>query len=616
MSNYKAVINGFFLSVVFILLYHFQIASLAVVDLQVETDSRTLFKIYYKQSGGNWSEKNVSKILIKPGKTHYAFRLTDISKVAQLRIDTSEKPATVTVKSVQIHQSGYEPLRIESKEHFEKLRPENGIAEFTYSDTGFTVKPATRDPQVIFDLPQLATESRLPGAPVRIAAIIVVSFLLAFWLPTVFVEYRLITSLALVVLTLIAVMAGISLYNLHPDEAVHVQAAEYYQHHNLPPQVGDPEILHTYSIYGVSRLHSGEIAYLVAGKFAWLLQPFHLPSYLSLRLFNVTLFAVIFFLTVKNSTYRILLIPLLLSPQIWYLFSYFNSEAFALFIVFLMSYQMVEQQSALNRLLDGKGSPFAIFAIFGLGILLGLLLLSKMNFYFYGVFLFFYFVWRLLFKKTTLTKNNVFCILSVMIIGCSIYGGMRITDSYVNDFSKSEKYIEVREKYAEKMYKPSTPLDKKYAYLQMKDRGVSLRKIIDQNRWGEKSFRSSFGEYGHMTVAASYGYYDCVRYIVLLLVLAVCAAIIKNGGWEGGSLLAITLLCSFTLMAMALNKAWTVDFQPQGRYFLPIIGMLSVLSFQMRRHLANLPCLLLFCAMYSLSLYSFIFVALAGISRL
>lgn len=616
MSNYKAVINGFFLSVVFILLYHFQIASLAVVDLQVETDSRTLFKIYYKQSGGNWSEKNVSKILIKPGKTHYAFRLTDISKVAQLRIDTSEKPATVTVKSVQIHQSGYEPLRIESKEHFEKLRPENGIAEFTYSDTGFTVKPATRDPQVIFDLPQLATESRLPGAPVRIAAIIVVSFLLAFWLPTVFVEYRLITSLALVVLTLIAVMAGISLYNQHPDEAVHVQAAEYYQRHNLPPQVGDPEILHTYSIYGFSRLHSGEIAYLVAGKFAWLLQPFHLPSYLSLRLFNVTLFAVIFFLTVKNSTYRILLIPLLLSPQIWYLFSYFNSEAFALFIVFLMSYQMVEQQSALNRLLDGKGSPFAIFAIFGLGILLGLLLLSKMNFYFYGVFLFFYFVWRLLFKKTTLTKNNVFCILSVMIIGCSIYGGMRITDSYVNDFSKSEKYIEVREKYAEKMYKPSTPLDKKYAYLQMKDRGVSLRKIIDQNRWGEKSFRSSFGEYGHMTVAASYGYYDCVRYIGLLLVLAVCAAIIKNGGWEGGSLLAITLLCSFTLMAMALNKAWTVDFQPQGRYFLPIIGMLSVLSFQMRRHLANLPCLLLFCAMYSLSLYSFIFVALAGISRL
>jgi hypothetical protein len=215
-----------------------------------------------------------------------------------------------------------------------------------------------------------------------------------------------------------------------------------------------------------------------------------------------------------------------LSPQVWYIFSYFNSEAFALFIILLISYQMVVRQSAWNRLLDPDSTSVPVLAILVLGFLLGLFLLLKLNFYLYGVFLFFYFVWRLVFKKTILARKNVYCIFTVALIGFSIFGVVRLTDSYINDFSKKEKYIEVREKYAHKMYKPSTPLDKKYAYLQMRDRGVSLAKILDPGRWGEKSFRSSFGEYGHMTVAASLSYYNCVRYIGLLLVLAICVAII------------------------------------------------------------------------------------------
>lgn len=42
-------------------------------------------------------------------------------------------------------------------------------------------------------------------------------------------------------------------------------------------------------------------------------------------------------------------------------------------------------------------------------------------------------------------------------------------------------------------------------------------------------------------------------------------------------------------------------------------GMLYVLTYHMRRSLANMPTLLLAGVMYALSLYSFVFVALAGL---
>jgi hypothetical protein len=167
--------------------------------------------------------------------------------------------------------------------------------------------------------------------------------------------------------------------------------------------------------------------------------------------------------------------------------------------------------------------------------------------------------------------------------------------------------------YAEKMFKPSTPLDKKFAYLQMKDRGVSLRTVLQHHRWGEKSFRSSFGEYGYMTVAGSYQYYDTVRYAGLALLIVGAALIIIRGGWEGMTLLGISLGCGLLLMGMALYHSWSGDFQAQGRYFLPIVGMLSVLTYHMRRSLAAMPTLLLAGLMYTLSLYSFVFVALAGL---
>lgn len=616
MSKRNVILTTCFLSAIFLITYYFLVINMAVVELTVSTNDSTTFRIYYKAADSNWSPRKCAVVRIKPGHLHYKFRLSNLRNIDELRIDTSENPAIVTVHSIILKQSGYEPVMINSKKQFAQLQVANGIAKFSYTDKGFTVEPATNDPFLIYPNPPLVRDFHLIEELARLAIIVSLAFLIAKHAHIVSTRYRFILACALVVLTLISVEAVISRYNMHPDELAHVKAAEYFMDHNLPPKVGDPETLNTYSVYGSSRLHIGEIAYFFAGKFAQLLAPLHIQNYLAMRLFNITLFGVLCILALKYVHFRIILIPVMLSPQVWYMFSYFSSEGYSLFITLLVSYQMVSEESSWNKLLNTKHIRYSLFLIVGLGILLALLLLSKKNFYFFSLFLALYFLWRLWFKKTILNKSNILRILSIVIIGLSIFGAVRLTDNYINDFEKSKKKYEAEETYASEMYKPSTPLDKKHPFLSLKERGVTALEVIRSYRWGEKSFRTAFGGYGYTNVMASSLYYDIVRYTCLLLLLAVSITVLKQGGWEGRSLLAITLVTGVGLIVMAFYHSWTRDFQAQGRYLLPIVGMVSIFVFHLRHSLSHIVCTLLFSTLFGISVYSYIFVGLAGITKI
>ncbi|MFT5727385.1 MAG: hypothetical protein ACI8PB_001520 [Desulforhopalus sp.] len=612
-NNLKTIFRGVSLSLIFIALYHFLVTSLAVVDLQVVTDNRTKFKIYYSDSTRSWSENRVVEVLIKPGQEKYSIRLANLKKIQEIRIDTSEEIANVQVQSLVITQLGFAPVRIHSKKQFEKLEVGGGIADFSYTKKGFMVKPSSQDPNLFYTLPSLQPENIAAGQLIRIVALVLFAFALAYASEAIFTEFRFVIFAGLIVLTLVAVMASLSTYNQHPDEGVHVSAAKYYMDHNIPPQIGDPAVAHTYSVYGMSRLNSGEISYFFAGKFAKFFEPLQLPEYRVLRYFNVTLFAFLLLFGAYKKSFRPLLLPLLLSPQIWYIFSYFNSEGFAMVVILLIAYQMVVEESTWNRFLTTDGSSCLWWKLPGIAILLGVLLLLKVNFYFFGIYMLCYFLWRLWYKKTAFNTSILARVAVIALMGISVFVGVRVVDSSINDFQKSEKIMEAREMYAGFSFKPSTPLEQKFPLLQLRDRGDTLKKILIDHMWGEKIFRTSFGEYGYTSVAASYGYYDLVRYLAVIVFLVITFFTIKNGGWEGGSLLCITVGSAILLMAAACYSSWTADFQAQGRYLLPIVAMLSMFVYQMRAKLANLPCVFLLGSMFLVSLYSFVFVGLAGI---
>lgn len=606
-----ALLFSIIASVLFLLL----VENRAYVELTVHTDTRTEFKIYWKGVGGHWSERRMSSVMIDPKHTTYILTIGDLGGIDALRIDPTERMNSVRLQSLAISQNGFEPVRIDSREAFAQMQPLEGINKLTFEDRGLAVVPANKDPQLLLEMPEMDKQSIFFDEAVHIAMIFLVVFALVFATRSLQADFLFVPCLLLAALVLVAVMAGISKVAVHPDEHVHVAAGEYYQQHFLPPPVGEAP-RNSYSNYGVSRLHSGEVAYFFAGKFAKMLQIFHLPSYLSLRFFNVALFFVLLLVAVNSRDFRVLLVPLLISPQIWYIFSYFNSEAYALFIVLLVSHQIAARESAFNRLLRADCLPDRGWLTFAaLGLLLGLLLLLKLNFYFYSLFLFFYFVWRVLFGQTRFNRVVLARLSLIALIGLSVFAAVRGGDAWINDFDKNARLLEAREKYALTMYKPSTPLDSKHFYLQMKERGKSLMNFIHLDRWGEKSFRTSFGVYGYTSVSAPFAYYDFVRYVGLLLLITASAVVVVRGGLAETSLLGVTGTCAVGLIAIALYHAWTVDFQAQGRYFLPIVGMLSVFFYHIERHLTRPMFVLLLLAMYLLALYNFLFVGLYGIDK-
>src|SRR5262249_16704993 len=159
----------------------------------------------------------------------------------------------------------------------------------------------------------------------------------------------------------------------------HRAAARYYIDHWLPPKAGDPATLDTYSNYGLSYLNETDFPYLFAGKFAALLAPV-VSNDLAFRLFDVVLLAILPPFCRMGPAAFLIFSPLLLSPQIWYIFSYFNGDAFALFLAVLIAYQVAAPGSQFNANLDSPGLRRNISGAVVLGLLIGLLALSKKNY--------------------------------------------------------------------------------------------------------------------------------------------------------------------------------------------------------------------------------------------
>ncbi|MCI5148711.1 MAG: hypothetical protein D3916_04860, partial [Candidatus Electrothrix sp. MAN1_4] len=187
--------------------------------------------------------------------------------------------------------------------------------------------------------------------------------------------------------------------------------------------------------------------------------------------------------------------------------------------------------------------------------------------------------------------------------------------AWINDFNKDALLFQARQQFADKLFNPNTPIEKRHAYLEMRQRGTTLKRFLTRDQWGEKSFRTSFGVYGYTQYSGSFAYYDYVRYTGIALLLIFIISIISRGQGAGIALLAISGGTALLLIVVACWHAWTVDFQAQGRYFLPIIPMTAVLFYHCRRMIFRPVFYMLFFALFSLSVYNFILVGVHDIGK-
>jgi hypothetical protein len=160
-------------------------------------------------------------------------------------------------------------------------------------------------------------------------------------------RYHAFTGFFMIALGLCLTMALISstAFRLHPDELDHVSAARFYFDNWLPPAAADPRTLDSYSNYGMSYLNEWDIVYLLAGKFAMLIHPLVANEVLELRFFNVFLFMTIAWIALIRREEILVFVVLLTSSQIWYVFSYFNGDAFPMFLSLLTAYEITSNRS-------------------------------------------------------------------------------------------------------------------------------------------------------------------------------------------------------------------------------------------------------------------------------
>jgi hypothetical protein len=597
--------------------YWFFLMNIAVVDLTIHVDKRTKFSIYWSQSDNGYSENKMVKVVVTPERDHYQFLLTNLRNVKKLRLDPHRYIGKSTIEKISLSQPGIETVHFSFKDGFYPFKEINQITDYLLNENGLVVYSNGKDPFLGGDFSFNKTAFPWLLEIIHLSFICLVISIFYFTARHLNTRLEYVQILMAVVLPLVVVMAFSSKRNVHPDEYVHISASNYYQENWMPPSIEDPAIRHTYSEYGVSRLNNSEIFYFFAGKFAVLTSFLHTKPFLLFRLFNILLFSCLLLYTIKSTEARFLAIPLLISPQIWYVFSYCDSDAFSLFITFLAGVQIVTPGSMFNLYL--KQQPdcrFPVRAIL-LGCLLGCLLLIKKNYYPYIGFiisLLGYQIWEMSDREKRILVGKRLLILTL--IGLALFGLRRGADYYVNGLDKADKLANMRIETAGSLYNSKTDLSKQHHHLYMKKRGVPLAYIVKMDRFFEKTFRSAFGVYGYFTISASFRYYNLVRWTGVALLLSFLGLIFYHSWRENGFITVSCLLFSLALIIADLHHSWTKDFQAQGRYLFPIISMLGIVYARNHKYLNGRLFTSLFITMFLLSAYSFIFVAISQIPKI
>ena len=573
--------------------------------------------MYWAEEGNGYSKWRRARVRLTPEKQQYSFYLTNLRKIERLRIDPHMYEGEVVMKSLQISQKGKQSLQFTKKSEFKQLQPLFHIGSSQWAADGFHISSTGNDPQLELAVNLHEGPSRVWVLFTHIVAIFSLVFLFFFSTKSFRREENFIPLFFVTAFALIVVMAAITVENIHPDEYVHLDAAEYYKDNFLPPTVDNPAIHHSYSVYGVSRLNGHEISYFFTGKLSNLLQSFHLPEYLSLRAFNVLLFFLLLLYILQSPGARVMAVPLLISPQIWYLFSYCNSDAFGLVVAFIVACQFALPHSMLNSSLLGTTQKKHALPLLFLGFLAAPLFLLKKNYLFFILFIAGYLAWKVFFQVESELRRQ-YCRKAVIIvcIGLSL-AGLRIGANYaVNGIDMAAKMANIQEQLADPMYKPSTPLEEKHPFLYRQARGDTLEKIIVVDRWFERTYRSAFGVYGYFTASAVDSYYNTVRPVGIALFLLVGITMVFRGGVSGNLLFAFFISCASALIAASLYHSWTNDYQTQGRYLFPMIPMVCVVLYHARPLMHGTLYKLLISTMFVLSVYSFVFVGLMRLPKI
>ena len=398
---------------------------------------------------------------------------------------------------------------------------------------------------------------------------------------------------------------------LNPDEYEVRTAVRYYFTHWLPPDIRSDEISDAFAVYGTSRHSEFNTFYFLAGR----LGQFFRDAAMQSRWLGMTLFAVMAAMIGKYCRkYFCFLFILLLTPQVWYIFSYTTSDALDFFMGFLTVYELIREDSLLNRLLTEPFSKKRLPGYVLLSLLFVQLFWAKISFYPILLFLFLILLIRL-FEKQGKERKELFrsyMILLGMTLAIFLIRYM-ITDFSYYGFHKSRVVSEMMELRAAYEYKPSTPPHEQAGSIYLYRKGVPLSLFFGEMEFNRNLFRTVAGFFGNYQFGMADWYYMVMAGLYLALFGCLIYELIKmkdRKKWLEFGAVCICIVCQYVLIFI---NGYFVDFQPQGRYMLPALLYAAYLVYTCKKARGNKIIRLILCAACLLSLYAYGTTGVSGL---
>lgn len=405
--------------------------------------------------------------------------------------------------------------------------------------------------------------------------------------------------------TLMTVFTGFwNPFYLNPDEYHTLSAVNYYFSHFMPPDMRDPEIIDSYAIYGTTRHSEWTVFYFLTAKIG----QFFSDPIIRVRFFTTVTFCIMAGIALKNiKKNRALFAMLLLTPQVWYLFSYCTSDSLDFFMSFLCMYEVMKKNSLLNRVLEEPFCKKHLLSMALLGLLFVQPLWGKPTFYVVLIFIFLVLLIRLFYTPKEERKVLLYKYLGILGFTFAIFAiRYMITDfPYYGLFGKYRVYMDMMEQTALPEYKLSTPALQRAYSMSFMEKGITLWELLSGYDFNKNLFRTFAGFFGSYAFGARDWYYTAmaVFYLAIIGCLLIRAFRKKDSRtwWEIGAA-ALSMLIQYALI---VYNAWVVDFQPQGRYLLPILFYAAYLIHRADSEGKNKLLQGLLCLTCLLSLYCF-----------
>lgn len=368
-------------------------------------------------------------------------------------------------------------------------------------------------------------------------------------------------------------VAAYSVVGRHPDEVGHVNAARVYDHRWLPVAIDDPDISGSIiPSWGYSYLHQIDKVYWLAPKLtSWLpIEPAQ-----RMRFFNVSLLAVLFCVALMRwPKQRAPILFLCSTPQLWYVFSYFNGDALPLAASFLLLADLSEPSSAIRTFIRNPHCQYGRCGAILWGMGCGLILVSKTNYVIVVAFA----VVALTIEALCHARSHLDVGRRLALPGIAavcLAGPIWLHDQAINGFDKHARLEAYVNTHAAPGFRPvnaRTPVS--HPPLFLKAKGYSLAAVITEFDWVRTSACSFFGVYGRMEYYADRSLYVLAAAACAVVMCGLSAVGVVCGTRREAAVLVMAWLAACLTVAQSLYYSWTAGYQPQGRYLMPALPIM------------------------------------------